>query len=292
VDPHLTFRGALPSVWPAYARALLGRRPAHLRPGDAAPALEARAERIVAPERALAGYRRVCGFPASGPLPLTYPHVLAMPLRLALLTSPAFPVRLLGLVHLRDRITSHRPLSEGDLLDLRMTLSGPLETDRGQEFELGTEVRRSGQLAWSETSVLLARRHGAGGTKAGARARPDSPALAEIARWDFPADAGRRYARVSSDVNPIHLARLTARLFGFDRAIAHGMFSLARIAAALGPRLPDGPVTLEAAFKLPVVLPATVTLASRDVTGGLLFALRDAQGVKPHVTGTLTRAAA
>ena len=68
------------------------------------------------------------------------------------------------------------------------------------------------------------------------------------------ADTGRRYAGVSGDVNPIHLHPLTARAFGFPRAIAHGMWTAARALAALEGRLPDA-LTCDVAFGKPVLLP-------------------------------------
>ncbi|MFO1427624.1 MAG: MaoC/PaaZ C-terminal domain-containing protein [Steroidobacteraceae bacterium] len=97
---------------------------------------------------------------------------------------------------------------------------------------------------------------------------------------------------MSGDVNPIHLADVTARAFGFKAAIAHGMWSLARCAAELDAALPaDGARALEVAFKLPILLPAWVLLQSWPVTGGVGFALRDSQGERPHLEGSLTAAA-
>ena len=46
--------------------------------------------------------------------------------------------------------------------------------------------------------------------------------------WSLPASASRAYAAVSGDVNPIHMSALTAKAFGFPRAIAHGMYTAAR----------------------------------------------------------------
>ncbi|MDI7027729.1 hypothetical protein QMO31_32275, partial [Pseudomonas aeruginosa] len=48
--------------------------------------------------------RQVCGFRDDGLLPPTYPHILAFPLQMALLTDKRFPFPLLGLVHLENRI--------------------------------------------------------------------------------------------------------------------------------------------------------------------------------------------
>jgi acyl dehydratase len=277
---------ALPSTLGSYARALLSLRPA-LVPEGRSVLSERRASGVTAPAAGLSGYRRVCGFAPDGHLPLTYPHVLANPLHLALLTGPECPVRLLGLVHLRNTVRSLRPLDEGEPLDLRCTLAGPRPTGRGQELDLVTEVQAGGALAWTETSVVLARRDGGGRSgQAPARApRPEGDGA--VQRWDVPADQGRRYAAVSGDWNPIHLSPLTARLFGFRRAIVHGMWTLGRVAAALGPQAPAGALELQAAFKLPIYLPAVVTLRARPTPGGITFAVRDGEDVKPHLIGTL-----
>jgi acyl dehydratase len=105
------------------------------------------------------------------------------------------------------------------------------------------------------------------------------------ARWRVPADAGRRYARVSGDVNPIHLSALTARAFGFPRAIAHGMWVEARALAALSGRLPDA-LAVDVAFRKPLLLPSTVELATARAGAGWGFAVRGREGVE-HLVGTV-----
>jgi acyl dehydratase len=82
---------------------------------------------------------------------------------------------------------------------------------------------------------------------------------------------------VSGDHNPIHLHRLTARLFGFRRAIAHGMWSMARCLAFHEGRLPDA-YTVDVRFKAPILLPATVSLTAAE-DGFELWSGR------PHLTG-------
>ncbi|HKZ74216.1 MAG TPA: MaoC/PaaZ C-terminal domain-containing protein, partial [Steroidobacteraceae bacterium] len=231
-------------------------------------------------------------------LPPAYPHVLAMPVHMALLSSDAFPVQLFGLVHVSNRIEQLRPVRIDDEGELRTSLEGHRDTDRGQEFDLHTELLGpDGSAIWREVCTLLARRRGrrtGGEGRAATTARPEAPEPEQpstVRSTSFHAEAGigRRYGWVSGDVNPIHIADLTARAFGFDRAIAHGMWSLARCAAELGPGAFAGPCTLEVEFKLPVFLPAWVTMQSWDFADGTAFALRDAQGDKPHLSGTLTR---
>jgi len=72
-------------------------------------------------------------------------------------------------------------------------------------------------------------------------------------------------------VNPIHLHRLTARAMGFPRAIAHGMYSTARVLAALGPAT-SGPSSSHVWFRKPLLLPGTVALAVERRGGGEVVA--------------------
>jgi acyl dehydratase len=242
--------------------------------------------------RHLAAYRRLCGFAPDGRLPLTYPHVLAMPLQLAILTSRAFPLRIPGLVHVRNAIRSERPVGEAERLDLRCRVEGHRETERGQEIDVVTEVEIAGGRVWWETSTLLARRR----RPRGAAPRPPAegsgerppPAGLRTWRWDVPASIGRRYALVSRDLNPIHVARLTARWLGFDGAIAHGMWSLARAAAEIAPPAASGRASLDAAFKLPVVLPARLLFRAWPDGEGTAFVLLDERGERPHLAGALS----
>ncbi|MFF3414409.1 MaoC family dehydratase [Streptomyces sp. NPDC002698] len=104
----------------------------------------------------------------------------------------------------------------------------------------------------------------------------DSEPLPALAEWHLAPDVGRRYGAVSGDRNPIHLHPLTARLFGFPRAVAHGMWTVARCLAEYGP---GQPAEVRAEFRAPVLLPGAVTYAAR----GTSFELRS--GGRLHLTG-------
>jgi acyl dehydratase len=107
-----------------------------------------------------------------------------------------------------------------------------------------------------------------------------------IAQVRVPDDIGRRYGAVSGDRNPIHLHSLTARAFGFPKAIAHGMWLEARTLATLEGRLPDA-CTVEVAFKTPVFLPSTIAIATDRAKAGWDLDVRNATSGKPHLTGTV-----
>lgn len=276
-----------------YPRAVLAQREALLPEGVTVPRLEGAIDSVRAQAAQLARYRDVCGFAGDGFLPVSFPHVLAMPLHVALLTHRSFMVRLMGLIHLANEIEWLRPLPEHDEYRLRSWVEGHEETDRGQEFQLFTEMSDGDGVAWRERCTLLARRR-ASGAQASRVARaslmaPRSPKGASVGEAQFAAThaLARRYGRVSGDLNPIHLADFSARWYGFDQAVAHGMWSLARSLAALGPALTREPCRVPVGFRLPLFLPSTVRLEHWREEARLVFVLRDTESERPHLVGSV-----
>jgi acyl dehydratase len=241
-------------------------------------------DRAQADRARLAAYDRVCGFGLRDTLPATYPHMLAFPLHLALMTDPSFPFPAIGLVHIYNRITQHRPLRASEPLSLRVWAEPIQPHPRGRQVALRTECRVGQELVWEEVSTNL--RRGSGEQDAPAAEVPSAEGLPVVSTWKLPGDLGRRYASVSGDYNPIHVHPLTARLFGFPSVIAHGMWTKARCLAALQPRLP-GAYTVEVAFKRPVVLPAQVNLVELIEAGETRFGVRGTRKDVPHLDGVL-----
>jgi acyl dehydratase len=281
-----------PAIAPAYLKILLARKPALVT--DALPRIEAVLDRFAVDRRHLARYRRVCGDRDSPELPITYPHVLATPLHLAMIACEAFPVSLFGVVHLRNRIVQHRPLRVDDSGEIHAWLEGYRETARGQELDLQTHVRVGSDIVWSEVSTLLARRTERSRIPRTREAR--LPTLEVPPRQDVTTSTfivaprvGRQYARVSGDFNPIHIANVAARFFGFKRAIAHGMWSLARCAAEIGAATFSQPCTLDVAFRRPITFCARIVLESWMADERVGFSLRDFDADRGHLLGSVIR---
>ncbi|MEW2190618.1 MaoC/PaaZ C-terminal domain-containing protein [Streptomyces microflavus] len=241
----------------------------------------------------LAAYRDICGFPApeTGPLPLTYPHVLAFPLAMRLMTARRFPLPVVGLVHTWIEIVARRPVRSDEPLELTVYAEELTPHRRGTEVTMVTEARLAGALVWESRSGYLSR-HATNATGS-TREADGSPTLPAVAEWRLPGDLGRRYGAVSGDRNPIHLHPLTARLFGFPRAIAHGMWTVARCLAEADGR-PGEIRSVRADFRAPVLLPATVTYAADPA--GNAFALRSESSSgsgtgtgRVNLTGAVTR---
>jgi acyl dehydratase len=99
---------------------------------------------------------------------------------------------------------------------------------------------------------------------------------------------GRRYARVSGDYNPIHLSNITAKLFGFDQAIIHGMWSKARCLAALQDQLPEAGYRVIVNFQKPLFLPSNVLFYSDKESENTSFSLFSESGQYAHLDGLIT----
>lgn len=273
-----------PSILSLYLRAVTSRKSGQTQ-GDL-PGSAVALKNVTANPDKLARYRGVCGFPVSGSLPVTYPHILAFPLHMELLVSKAFPFPLLGLVHIRNDITQYRAIGNQESLDIECTLGGPRDVAKGKEFDITTYVHAGGQLAWESVSTMLYRCKTSvteDKRKTPAAANPPNQSIS----WPVPENIGRRYARVSGDSNLIHIHALTAKLFGFKSAIAHGMWTKAHCLAELDEQLPKGPFKVNVQFKLPVFLPANVLFQTRQTEAGLNFEVRDAKGEKPHLAGVI-----
>jgi acyl dehydratase len=317
-----------PRILPLYARTVAPLLPGvSLLPfvgghGDELPALELTLPQVHVERDRLAAYAHVCGFSLRDALPATYPHVLAFGLHLALMTDRRFPFPAIGLVHLSNRIVQHRPLDLGETLDLRVCTTSLREHPRGRTFALVSEARVAGELVWEDRSTMLRRRAGgeangnetpgtsgepgasaepsasgepivSASAEPGGSARSEAPALPPRgALWRLPGDLGRRYAAVSGDRNPIHMHALSAKAFGFPRAIAHGMWSKAHCLAALEQRLPDSfSVTVD--FGRPMLLPGAVAFGSEDLGDGAIgFAVWDERSAKRHLDGRIAPGAA
>jgi acyl dehydratase len=283
-----------PSILPLYARAALPMIPgASLLPfvpgggGEIPDGLDLELAGVSAEPADVSAYAKVCGFALRDTLPPTYPHMLAFPLHMAVMSDGSFPFGAVGLVHVENSITQRRPIGVSEEMSIHVRPTKLRPHPKGKTFSLQTVVLVGEDVVWESESTMLRRGKGDEKAKQEKAFEPlpaDVPASAE---WKLPGDLGRRYGGVSGDRNPIHMHSLTAKPLGFPGAIAHGMWTKARALAQLESRLPES-FTVEVRFRKPILLPARVEFASREEGGEILFAVRDAKKGTPHLDGHLT----
>jgi len=231
----------------------------------------------------LIAYSHVCRFPVADTLPPTYLHLVAFPLQMSVMSGDRFPLPLLGTVHVENRIEVVRPVDVDEPLDVSVWAQDLRPHRRGRQVDLVSEVGVRGEVVWRGVSTYLSR--GAEHADAGPSDPPSTEQVAAVAGgpvWRLGEGTGRSYAVVSGDWNPIHVHALTARPLGFPTAIAHGMYSYARVLASLGPRLPAAGLTSRVWFRKPVRLPSTVRLRTAFEPARTLSVLEDAKGGIEH----------
>ena len=188
-------------------------------------------------------------------------HNLLFPLHLRLFLDKSFPFALAGLVHIKNDIHQVRPILASEDLDVSCYLTDFQVHPKGWMFSVCSQVHSDGDLLWESKSTNLFRL-----TQpqkiASTRPEIDNPKPNGYSEnWQLRADLGRKYARSSGDYNLIHLYPLTAKLFGFKRQIAHGMWTKARSLSALqqlNPNFFKQQFSVEVKFIKAIYLPTTV----------------------------------
>ncbi|MDY0963567.1 MaoC family dehydratase [Massilia sp. CFBP9026] len=240
-------------------RALL-KRPARASTGQAGATW--RLDRIDADH--LRRYNAAFGFKGDT-VPLTFLYLLAQRAQLATMLACPIPFRIPGLIHVENRLAMHGPVVPDAPLALTTALQLPPPAPNGAlHAVLETRAFDGERLAFSCDSTYLIRR----GSRSGRDTPPPEPPRGqELGGWTVALDAGRRYAALSGDWNPIHLWRWSARLMGMRAPIIHGAHTLAKACALQQASTGQDIAAVWCRFRQPVALGAHVTLQAGGSDG-------------------------
>lgn len=300
---------ALPKVHTTYANIVKSLLPIGDNPKvgkDELPSATYYVDNLHMDQSNLDDYRKICGFTNDGKVPITYFAVLSQALQMNMMVKEPFPFTMLGLVHIDNSVTQYRSIGERETVDMAVKFANLRDHTQGQQFDFITTVSSHGEVIWEGKSTYLARGKNperSAGDKSKPRTKHGKLEVMDKGVhqvFEVPEDIGRRYAFVSGDFNLIHLHPLSARAFGFPKAIAHGMWSKAKCLALIG-ELPEA-CRVDVSFKLPIFLPSEVEMiaepiapaddkhnASEQVCAN--FGLYSAKNDRPHLIGHITRIA-
>lgn len=287
-------RDAMPALAPLYAgaaaqagRDALSRRsrPAEL-PGLRLVVADHRID-----EDALRRWREGVGPVDPDALPSVLVHAQVFGAAMALMADPEFPLPLPGMVHLTNTVTHRRPVAAERPLTVSAEAVGLVPHHAGTAVDLLVQVREADAAddvapAWEGVSRYLARGVHVSPLRPERPARDEWTAPAPTAQWTLSGGAGRSYARVSGDWNPIHLSGPTAKAFGQRGAIAHGMLLAARMLQSREPA--EAGFRWEIGFEAPVVLPARVAVRyAEEAAGATAVTGWDPRRGRRHFTGSI-----
>jgi len=233
----------------------------------------------------LLAYQKLLGFEQNEQVPPTYLSMLGFPMILRLMTHADFPMKAMGQVHLSNEISVFKNFPMHQAITLTAGINNSRVTSRGVEWSVELIAKADGELVWSSESTMLHR------CKTGVR-RQGLPVIVragESQTWAIDGGMGRRYASVSGDYNPIHLSAISAKLFGFKKAIVHGMWSKARCLAVLKDQLPESGYRVRANFHRPLFLPSNVLFYSERKADMTSFSIFNQTGEQAHMDGCISQ---
>lgn len=224
-----------------------------------------------------------------------YMQTLSLPMQLDMMVDSSFPFKPLGLVHMANQIQVNCLPEQNQSVDVYTYFGDVYFHRKGWLFEVLTQVHATDfvvkkndigesapQAMLIGKSYYLARaKHEPQDIQSLAQQYSSGPnwiaaqkidlANAGLAQQNnvyntkmrFDENIGRRYARISGDYNPIHLHPLTAKLLGFKKAIAHGMYSKALVLSNIAKVVPfyQQGFTINTVFIQPILLPLDTELS-------------------------------
>lgn len=217
-----------------------------------------------------------------------YFHVYAFPQHLKLMLDNDFPFSVLGIVHLQNRIEQFGKIDTNKVLEVSSRFGEMKPHAKGLSFSIKSSVKNIDAEVWRSESWFLIRQPSIDKNKTKLASEHTNPndLYTGSSPWHFSPKTSRSYAKISGDYNPIHIHRLTAKLFGFKSAIAHGMWSkswcLSTMAEFVQPEM-----VVDVKFAQPLMLPNRVTFHQDKCENHQIFALSTKDGQFVHLTGQL-----
>lgn len=283
----------LPKLHSTYANVIKSLIPPYDHKATHLPDILYQVQSLVIDQHNLDEYRKICGFACDGRVPATYFSVLAQLLQMNMMAQEDFPFTMLGLVHLHNQVTCHRCIYDTESFSLHVRLDNLKSHVRGQQFDFIMHVYVSDELVWQGVSTYLSRQKISKQERLQLKEKQastkDTLSLLSTGQLidtiDVDEDVGRRYAFVSGDFNLIHLHALSAKAFGFPRAIAHGMWSKAKALSYFY----DLPAAYQVSthFYSPIFLPSTVRLFADKQADKIHFGLYASDSDKLHMAGVI-----
>ena len=225
----------------------------------AGPESPRRTETVTADPQTVAEFCRAVGEPVRNTVPVTWLHAQGFAASLSLLSAPDFPAPAMGMVHVTNSLTQLHPVRVGDAVTATVWIDAIRTHPKGTEIVVAAAFDVDGRRCVDERCHYLAKGVRVdGATPHDPAERTPFEAPDATMSWRLTPRTADTYARVSGDVNPIHLNGLAAKAFGFRGRIVHGMYTAARALASA--QIRADAFTWDVEFATPVVLPSTVAV--------------------------------
>ena len=278
-----------PGIWGSYFKVLTVKRKG-LKAGDSIPNLKGILPQYKIDEDHLKSYNEACELENSEIMPVLYPHVIASPIYMNLLTNKIFPFGLVGSLHLRNHIIHHRPVTTDEVFDIEVEVIEQRVVKQGMEFDFTISIIIDGERVWESISAWLTR--GKFGKEY--ETTPNADILkTETEAQHFidlyiPNKIGKKFAKITLDYNPIHISKTLAPLFGMKRDVAHAMWATGQTLGKLNSISYDKPIRIDLAFKGPLFIDSNSHVRTIEKKEDLHFDYYCGNNDRPSINGKIS----
>mgnify|MGYP000170239714 CR=1 FL=1 len=259
---NITFE-SLPGLPTLYLKAGIKRNAKQLK---SLPELSLTVSGFKINRKQLSNYLNTFEYESTKLLPAPFLYLATQAIQLYMLTLPEFPLSPAGLVHLGVRFEQTKELSPEWQGNVVMSIINQRRSRKGLVLDIESRFENNaGIVCLTITSTYLAR---------AVKVRHDG-SLPKLVCFDetqlnggrifesgfsVGRHAGKLYARLSGDYNPIHLYGWSAKLFGFKRPIIHGLYMVSKAYSELYKQHKELPLEGLFQFKSPLYLPGKANL--------------------------------
>eukprot|EP01134_Creolimax_fragrantissima_P004877 CFRG4877T1 len=223
-----------------------------------------------------------------GAIPIVYPQVALFLFVVDRLSGSDYALPMLGMVHVSNFVRQVRPLRVDETYTAVLKVSDDVvKSKRGTIVEYNIHLEdKDGLIPWTSTMTVM-HPHRVYKTGDEAKNSIDIPIpidgdddVAEVP-FELAENTGRKYAAVSNDYNPIHMHPAFAKIFGFKKHIAHGLYMLgvANAKAMASDERLEFPIVSQIYFKRPTFLPCQNVYRTQSRSNGIAFTYNTAEGV-------------
>lgn len=194
-------------------------------------------------------------------VPPTFMYLLIFKAQLKFLLHESLPFPVIGLIHVSNDIINHKDIFINDEITINISVKDFKDNNLGKRVTIHTEIYSNNDLCWESFSGYFYPNK-TNKNKRRKKLKLDSYSdLYDLQKkWDLESNLGRKFAKLSSDINPIHIHKYFAKLFGFKETIIHGMYMAIKIESELKnlTNTNNKLKRLYVDFKSPIFLPSKV----------------------------------
>lgn len=197
--------------------------------------------------------------------PLSYFYLLSQVVQVNQMLNKGFPLPIPGMIHLETHMTYlAEPMEESALQIVSDVIIDNKEEGSLLPLFIESYFQNGIKIVEARSRYLVKRKSNKKKIKSEIIEENESDATNWLTfKWLLKNNIGLKYARLSGDYNPIHIATPLAWLFGFKKKIIHGWYLLSRAVSEIEKETNMPAKSIEVNFLKAVNIPSKVDFEFR-----------------------------